>query len=103
MQAERLEADRKKLELGRVSLSIKPLFMQPYLISSFDIGIIIIISMSVIENLTQEKKRLDEERRKRKEAEAAAAEARKKAEAAKHVQNENVSKDFLRVVHRHDS
>ena len=53
--------------------------------------------MSVIENLTQEKKRLDEERRKRKEAEAAAAEARKKAEAAKHVQNENVSKDFLRV------
>ena len=58
--------------------------------------------MSVIENLTQEKKRLDEERRKRKEAEAAAAEARKKAEAAKHVQNENVSKDFLRVFHLHE-
>ena len=54
--------------------------------------------MSVIENLTQEKKRLDEERRKRKEAEAAAAEARKRAEAAKHAQNENVSEYYLRVV-----
>ena len=52
----------------------------------------------MIENLTQEKKRLDEERRKRKEAEAAAAEARKKAEAAKHAQNENVSEYYLRVV-----